>query len=129
MMRVRSVLAVAAALSAAACAAVPGEDLGHQPVRSPVTDADRKAVAPIEVYDPWEGFNRGVYRFNTEFDRYIYLPVVNAYQFVVPDPAEQAVSNFFNNIGEIRNAVNSAFQLRGDAFGTAFARFFINTTV
>ena len=38
---------------------------------------------------------------------------------VVPDPAETAVSNFFNNLGEIRNGVNSALQLRGDAFGTA----------
>ena len=86
-------------------------------------------MSPINVEDPWEGFNRGAYRFNTEFDRWVFLPVVRGYEFVVPDPAEQAVSNFFNNLGEIRNAVNSALQLRGDAFGTAFARFFINTTV
>jgi phospholipid-binding lipoprotein MlaA len=57
------------------------------------------------------------------------LPVVRAYEDVVPDPAERAVSNFFNNLGEIRNGANSALQLRGDAFGIAFARFFINTTV
>jgi ABC-type transporter lipoprotein component MlaA len=27
-----------------------------------------------EVADPWEGFNRRMYRFNFYFDKYLYLP-------------------------------------------------------
>src|SRR6187551_648812 len=129
MNQIRMTVALGAWLTLAACAAVPGNEMGTMPVRSPVTALDEEAVLPIAVEDPWEGFNRGAYKFNTQFDRWIWLPAVHAYEDVVPDPAEQAVSNFFNNLGEIRNGVNSALQLRGDEFGVAFARFFINTTV
>jgi phospholipid-binding lipoprotein MlaA len=118
-----------ATLVVAGCAAVPGEELGTIPPRSPVTAADRVPDHPIDAYDPWEGFNREVYRFNTEFDRAIFLPVVRGYEYVMPDFAERGVSNFFNNLREMRNAVNSALQLRGEAFGTAVGRFFINSTI
>ena len=30
----------------------------------------------IEVYDPIERFNRGAYRFNYYFDKYLFLPIV-----------------------------------------------------
>jgi phospholipid-binding lipoprotein MlaA len=120
---------VLAALATAACAAIPGEELGTIPPRSPVAETDRRTDHPIDVYDPWEGFNRAVYRFNTEFDRAIYLPVVRGYEYVMPQFAERGVSNFFNNLRELRNGMNSALQLRGDAFGTAFGRFFINSTI
>jgi phospholipid-binding lipoprotein MlaA len=110
------------------CAAVPGDELGTAPVRSPVPP-DLAEQSPLEVYDPWEGFNRGVYQLNTVLDRYLLVPAVRVYEFVVPDPARLAVTNFFNNIGELRNGLNSALQLRGDAFGTALGRFMINSTV
>jgi phospholipid-binding lipoprotein MlaA len=123
--------AVMAALSLSllgGCAAVPGNELGTAPVRSPVPP-ELAEQSPLDVYDPWEGFNRGVYQFNTVLDRYLLIPAVRVYEFVVPDPARLAVTNFFNNLGELRNGLNSALQLRGDAFGTALGRFMINSTV
>ena len=35
-------------------------------------------------YDPWEGFNRRVYRFNALADRYVLMPVVQVYRTVTP---------------------------------------------
>ncbi|MEH6813681.1 MAG: VacJ family lipoprotein [Motiliproteus sp.] len=84
---------------------------------------------PIDVYDPWEGFNRRMYNFNTKFDRYIFIPVVNAYEAVLPDPVEDSISNFFSNLGEIGNFANSLLQLKGKAMASAASRFAINTTV
>lgn len=112
----------------AGCGAVPGNTLGTAPVRSPV-EAQLADSSPLEVYDPWEGFNRGVYQFNTVLDRYLLVPAVRVYEFVLPGPAQLAVTNLFNNVGELRNGLNAALQLRGDAFGTALGRFMINSTV
>lgn len=123
-----SVLAACILLLLGACAAVPGTELGDQPVRSPVPTTPA-AESPLDVYDPWEGFNRGVYQFNTVLDRYLLLPAVRAYEYAVPGPAQVAVTNFFNNLGELRNGANAALQLRGDAFGTALGRLMINSTV
>jgi phospholipid-binding lipoprotein MlaA len=81
------------------------------------------------VHDPIEGFNRGVYRFNAQFDRWVFLPVVRAYEYITPNPVERSVSNFFSNLGEFRNGVNGALQGRGDVFGTALSRLAINSTV
>ena len=82
-----------------------------------------------EVADPWEGFNRSMYRFNYYFDKYLFLPVVNGYEFVTPTFLQQRVSGFFNNIGEIRNLTNCLFQLKGTESVTTLGRFLTNSTV
>ncbi len=84
---------------------------------------------PIDVYDPWEGFNRRMYNFNTKFDRYVFIPVVDAYEAVLPDPVENGISNFFSNLGEIGNFANSLLQFKGKAMASSASRFVINTTV
>jgi len=125
----RVAIVASTSIFSASCAAVPGEELGTVQPREPVPAAERQKVYPIDVYDPWEGFNRGVYKFNAQFDRYVFIPVVHAYEYVMPSFAEQGVSNFFNNLGEMRNGLNAALQGRGDVFGVAFGRFFINSTL
>ncbi|MDX2479199.1 MAG: VacJ family lipoprotein [Desulfuromusa sp.] len=83
----------------------------------------------IEVSDPLEGFNRGVYRFNYYFDKFIFLPIVNTYAFIMPDYAEKRVSNFVDNIYEFNNFTNNLLQLKIKQTGITLARFAINTTV
>ncbi len=82
---------------------------------------------PIRVLDPLEGFNRAVYNFNAEFDRYLFLPVVDAYKTATPDLAQQGVSNFFSNLGEIYSFANGALQLKPIRAGRAVLRFSLNT--
>ena len=46
--------------------------------------------------DPWESWNRGVYKFNDVLDRAVAKPVAKAYVRVVPQPIRTGVSNFFD---------------------------------
>jgi phospholipid-binding lipoprotein MlaA len=82
-----------------------------------------------EVSDPWEGFNRTMYRFNYRFDKYVFLPAVRAYKAVVPDIAEEGVHNFFNNIREITTLINSVLQLSPEKSLITTGRLLVNTTV
>ncbi len=83
----------------------------------------------VEVYDPIEGFNRGVYRFNHYFDKYLFLPVVSVYQFILPDYVEDRVSSFVDNIYEFNNFTNNLLQLKFKKTGITLSRFVINSTV
>jgi len=84
---------------------------------------------PIDQYDPIEGFNRGVYRFNAWFDDAIFLPLVGAYDFLLPDVVQKGVHNFMNNVGDLENLINSALQLKGKATAHTAGRLTVNTTV
>ena len=83
----------------------------------------------IEVSDPLEGFNRGVYRFNYYFDKFVFLPIVGVYTFIMPDYFQDRVSNFVDNIFEFNNFTNNLLQLKFKQTGITLARFAINTTV
>jgi phospholipid-binding lipoprotein MlaA len=83
----------------------------------------------ILVNDPWEGFNRSMYKFNYNFDKYVFLPVVNTYEFILPTVAQTGVSNFFNNVNELRTFYNSLLQAKGKKSMTTLGRFATNTTI
>ncbi|RRJ83312.1 MlaA family lipoprotein [Aestuariirhabdus litorea] len=82
-----------------------------------------------QVYDPWEGFNRTMYRFNYRLDRYVLLPVVSGYQYITPDIVETGIHNFFNNLGEINTFLNSLLQLEFTKTVQTGGRFLTNSTV
>ena len=88
-----------------------------------------KAAAPASLDDPWEPFNRTVFTFNEALDRWMLRPVASGYAAITPKPVRRLVSNFFRNIGEIRNAANSLLQGRIQESCTTTGRFLINTTV
>lgn len=83
----------------------------------------------VDIYDPIESFNRHIYKFNAKFDEYVFLPVVEGYEAITPDYVEDRISNFFNNIADIRNLINSILQLKGTQTLKTLTRFLINTTV
>jgi phospholipid-binding lipoprotein MlaA len=97
------------------------------PVRSYTVPAGVKPL--LAVADPVEGFNRGAYRFNYYFDKYLFIPVVRTYEFVLPDYAEDRVSSFMDNIGEFGNFYNNLLQGKFKATGITLGRFVGNTTV
>jgi phospholipid-binding lipoprotein MlaA len=81
------------------------------------------------THDPWEGFNRSVYKFNYEADRFVLLPVVAGYEKVVPRLARTGVSNFFANLGEVRTFYNSILQAKGKKSLLTLGRFVTNSTI
>jgi len=86
-------------------------------------------VFPIDVYDPWESWNRSIYRFNAELDRFIFLPVVRTYVAVTPDPARESVSNFFANLDTLITMGNQLLQLKVMEAAQSVYRFALNSTV
>lgn len=82
-----------------------------------------------EVEDPVEGLNRRVYQFNFYFDKYLFLPVVNSYEYVTPIFVQERVSGFYSNLLEVRNFTNSMLQLKGAESMKTLGRFVINSTI
>ena len=60
--------------------------------------------------DPFEGFNRGVYRVNDKLDQYVAKPVATGYRKVLPEGVRDRVRNFFGNIGDVFIGVNNMLQ-------------------
>ena len=111
------------------CSALPEKSANETPALHPIDSVVRDEVSyPIDVYDPWEGFNRGMYRFNAGFDRYVFLPVVSAYALLTPDIVENSISNFFNNLFELNNLGNAILQLKPKAIAQTTGRILVNTT-
>jgi len=79
--------------------------------------------------DPWVRFNHKMYRFNYNLDKYLLLPVVKGYEFVIPTVVQTGTSNFFSNISEVKNLTNSIFQLKGKQTLTTLGRLVTNSTI
>lgn len=130
-LRCTSLLASAALLVLlSGCSGAPVKQANELPAqRSSDIDVSKDGKYAIDVYDPFEGFNRGMYRFNAGFDKYVFLPVVSVYETILPDFVEDGISNFFSNIFEFTNFTNAVLQLKPrEAVGT-LGRFAINSTV
>lgn len=85
--------------------------------------------APGGIHDPFEQENRERHKVNTALDKAIIRPVALSYAAVVPEPIQDTVSNFSNNLGEPSNFVNNVLQgnLNGAMLNTV--RFVINSTL
>jgi phospholipid-binding lipoprotein MlaA len=87
------------------------------------------ATTATDPRDPWEGWNRGVQTFNDTADDYVIKPAAQGYQFITPSFVDQGVTNFFNNIGDIRVTINDFLQFKFGQGSEDFTRFLINTTL
>jgi phospholipid-binding lipoprotein MlaA len=104
----RAAAAVLIALLAAGCAATPGR-----------TTAD----------DRWEGFNRGVYKFNDAVDRAALKPVAKGYRKITPHWMRVGIGNFLGNLEYPATAVNQFLQGKFKLGLRDTGRFLINTTL
>ncbi|MFC4860741.1 VacJ family lipoprotein [Pseudomonas sp. JS3066] len=90
------------------------------------------AVLPIAANaaeeDPWEGFNRVMFRFNDTLDTYALKPVAKGYQTVTPQFLEDGIHNVFNNVGDVGNLANDLFQAKFHNAGVDTSRLVFNTT-
>jgi len=90
---------------------------------------ERSTLNALNVYDPLESWNRRVYHFNYRFDQWVFLPVVDGYRYITPSFVRTGVSNFFNNLGDVPNLMNSLLQFKGKRSMETTARLLLNTTV
>ncbi len=80
------------------------------------------------VNDPFEPFNRAMFVFNDQLDRFVLKPVAQGYHFVMPDFAEQGVTNVFSNLYDVTSIANALLQGRFNNAGRVSGRFLVNST-
>lgn len=85
--------------------------------------------APLDVYDPLEPVNRGIFWFNDKFDRYLLEPVSQGYDYITPDIVQEGVHNFFSNLEYPIELVSDVIELDFSQAANDTGRFVLNTTV
>ncbi len=90
------------------------------------------AVVPFAtaaVEDPLEPINRPIFAVNDAFDRVALRPVAKGYDFIMPDPAQRSVSNFFANLYDVTSALNAVLQWRWEGALQNSGRVLVNSTI
>lgn len=118
---------VAIFVATSACASRP---IASEQASKPVAVATAQAEPDqAGTSDPWEGYNRRMYGFNSTVDRAVIRPVAVAYERVTPTPVKNSITKFFGNLREPVTAVNQALQMRPTQAVQTMGRFVVNSTV
>ncbi|MEO0318611.1 MAG: hypothetical protein RL404_2288 [Pseudomonadota bacterium] len=67
-------------------------------------------TASSDPRDPFENYNRSMFRFNTSLDENVIKPVATGYADYVPSFIRTAIGNFFGNLGDVWTALNNYLQ-------------------
>jgi phospholipid-binding lipoprotein MlaA len=94
-----------------------------------VLSACGPAPAPSGIDDPNEANNRQVHAFNRSIDHALLRPTANTYSSLLPEPIEDGVSNFAQNLDAPGDVVNNVLQLRLGKAVENTLRFAINSTL
>jgi phospholipid-binding lipoprotein MlaA len=104
----RAAVLIVFALTAAGCATTPGRTVND---------------------DRWEGFNRGVYKFNDTVDRAALKPIAKGYKKITPSFVRAGIGNFFSNVEYPTTIVNQFLQGKVVMGLRDTGRFLLNTTL
>lgn len=101
---------------------------------SGTTMAQVEASAPADSSDvpdedPFRPFNRAMFDFNDWLDTNALEPAARGWDFVVPDPVEESIGNFYDNLLFPIRFVNDVLQAEVDPAVITLSRFTVNTTV
>ncbi|AKU23369.1 VacJ family lipoprotein [Massilia sp. NR 4-1] len=78
--------------------------------------------------DPYEGFNRAVFKFNDAVDQAALKPAATVYKNVLPGFVQTGVGNFFGNLADVWTAANNLMQGKGEEGMSDVMRVAINST-
>ncbi len=78
--------------------------------------------------DPFEGYNRAMFKFNKALDDNALKPVATGYSEYIPSFIRTGVGNFFGNLGDVWTAVNNYLQGKPREGTSDVARVVVNTT-
>jgi phospholipid-binding lipoprotein MlaA len=84
--------------------------------------------AVLDVYDPLEKINRGIFWFNDKMYFYVMKPIARGFRYV-PEPWRVSLKNFFNNLRAPVSIINAALQGKFADAGNELTRFATNTTL
>jgi phospholipid-binding lipoprotein MlaA len=110
-------------------AAAPATTVRSNSQEEPFDPFAKPGETDIEEYDPLEPLNTKIFEFNRQLDRWILKPVAKGYDFILPNPVQIGVSNFFYNTRFVPRLVNNILQGKFRGAGIETGRFLVNTTV
>jgi len=82
----------------------------------------------LDVYDPLEKINRGIFWFNDKMYFYVMKPLARGFRYV-PEPWRVSIKNFFNNLQAPVRIINAGLQGKFADAGNELTRFATNTTL
>lgn len=82
----------------------------------------------LQVWDPLEPFNRGIFWFNDKLYFYLLKPVARGYRAVAPELVRESVGHFFHNLSAPVRFLNGLLQGKGRAAGGELGAFMLNST-
>lgn len=116
-------LLISAILAFTGCAS--NEKHGELDNNSATTSSkDEKSKA-----DPYESFNRSMFKFNDHLDDYVAKPISDAYLWVTPHFLQTGVANFFSNLKDINVVLNDNMQGKFSQGAEDTGRFLTNSTL
>jgi Surface lipoprotein len=83
----------------------------------------------VDVQDPFEPLNRGIFAVNTFVDGLLFKPLAYAYEDLVAVEIRSSVSNFFDNLASPVTLANDILQIEPESAVITLARFVINSTI
>lgn len=82
-----------------------------------------------EYDDPFEGYNRAMFSFNYQVDKYVIKPVAEGYRAVTTPFIRERISSVIDNLKEPVSAGNHLLQADPEASVKSLSRFVINSTL
>lgn len=86
-------------------------------------------TGPKTPGDPYEGFNRKMWKLDEGLDKAVMRPVAKGYIAVMPHPVRHGLSNMLENVTEPFSFINGMLQGKPKRALNSLGRFVINTTV
>ncbi|MBV9330373.1 MAG: VacJ family lipoprotein [Alphaproteobacteria bacterium] len=83
----------------------------------------------LAANDPYEPTNREVFRFNQKLDKYVVVPSVGAYFYVVPQWGRDRVHDLLDNLSLPITFANDILQGETKRGGQTMARLLVNATL
>ncbi len=77
--------------------------------------------------DPYESYNRKMFLINGAVDKVMIRPIALTYKNYTPDPLQNIINNFYNNMRDFVSLGNDVFQLKGMSIMQTTMRISINT--
>ena len=85
------------------------------------------ACSTAQGPDPWRKVNEHVFGFNEGVDKGLLEPVAKGWHFVIPEPIERGIGNFFVNLTMPRTLACDLLQAKPDKAAEDLGRLMVNT--
>lgn len=86
------------------------------------------ASNPQNPEDPFEDYNRTMFKINQRVDKFTFRPLARVYETVTPRPVKIGVGNFFGNLGDLWIGANNMLQGKFADGVSDWMRFAFNST-